>query len=368
MDKKKILVVSRAFYPMNSPRSFRATELVKEFCRQGHDVTLVTVKYAAHDSLAKEYGFKVVDIGKLNYKRLQVKGSGIVRLISKILVRGIEILFEYPDIELVSKVKQALKGMDGYDLMISIAAPHPVHWGVAKARTSNNKIARVWVADCGDPYMGSTLDNYKKPFYFKYFEKAFCRKADYISVPVDGAKKGYYPEFLSKIKVISQGFKFEESQIFMQPFIPTDIPTFAYAGSFSPGKRDPRPLIEFLLQTGKSFKFYIFTNMPQLILPYLDRAKGMIEVKSFIPRNELLSFLSKMDFVLNIDNGNATQVPSKLIDYLIINKPILSINSNQFNSEVVLEFLNGNYNSRYQFNDPEQYKIENVCRKFLQLA
>ena len=42
MDTKKILVVSSAFYPENSPRSFRTTELVKELARQGKLETLVS--------------------------------------------------------------------------------------------------------------------------------------------------------------------------------------------------------------------------------------------------------------------------------------------------------------------------------------
>ena len=34
--KKRILIVSRSFYPDNSPRAFRTAELSKEFARQGH--------------------------------------------------------------------------------------------------------------------------------------------------------------------------------------------------------------------------------------------------------------------------------------------------------------------------------------------
>ena len=40
--KKKILLVSNGFYPEISPRSYRATELAKEFYRQGHEVTVIT--------------------------------------------------------------------------------------------------------------------------------------------------------------------------------------------------------------------------------------------------------------------------------------------------------------------------------------
>ena len=36
----KILIITQAFYPGISPRSFRATELAKELARQGDDVTV----------------------------------------------------------------------------------------------------------------------------------------------------------------------------------------------------------------------------------------------------------------------------------------------------------------------------------------
>ena len=36
----KILIISGSFYPDNSPRAFRTTELAKRFCKLGHDVTV----------------------------------------------------------------------------------------------------------------------------------------------------------------------------------------------------------------------------------------------------------------------------------------------------------------------------------------
>ena len=44
MDKKSILIVSISFYPDNSPRSFRATELAKELGRHGNEVDILTNK------------------------------------------------------------------------------------------------------------------------------------------------------------------------------------------------------------------------------------------------------------------------------------------------------------------------------------
>src|SRR5699024_12169166 len=72
------------------------------------------------------------------------------------LFRSLLQLFEYPDIELLFKVKKALREESGFDLLISIAVPHPIHWGTAWAWRKENPIAKTWVADCGDPYMGQT--------------------------------------------------------------------------------------------------------------------------------------------------------------------------------------------------------------------
>ena len=46
--KRKILLVTNGFYPEISPRSYRSTELAKEFCRQGHEVTVIS-KFRDHD-------------------------------------------------------------------------------------------------------------------------------------------------------------------------------------------------------------------------------------------------------------------------------------------------------------------------------
>ena len=55
MDKKRILIISSAFYPFNSPRSFRTTELAKEFARRGHQVKVITPSYPEHRQFQEEF-------------------------------------------------------------------------------------------------------------------------------------------------------------------------------------------------------------------------------------------------------------------------------------------------------------------------
>jgi hypothetical protein len=368
VNKKKILIVSRSFYPMNSPRSFRTTELTKEFVRQGHEVTVITFRdNENHPEFEEKFGVTIKDLGKPRWKTVQLKGKGLKLLGRRLLRRALHLVLLYPEIELQRLVKNALLKESGYDLLISVAAPHPVHWGVAKARSRKHPIAKVWVADCGDPFMGLENDTFKPPFYFKFVEKWFCRKADYLTVPTQGAIEGYYPEFREKIKVIPQGFKFEEIKVSGE-VVQNSVPTFAYAGGFIPGKRDPSEFLQFLTNLEQDFVFHIYTNTPGLVNPYLEKAKGRIFLHAYIPRPDLLYRLSQMDFVLNFENVGKKQTPSKLIDYAIVQKPILSIKTGDLNREYVYEFLSGDYGHQLFIDNPEQYRIENVSQRFLELT
>ena len=364
----KIIIVSVSFYPQNSPRSFRATELAKEFARQGHDVTVITPRVKVHHEFEQENGLKIKDLGQPKWQSMDLKGSGLNLLLRRAIRRFTGLLFEYPNIEYTGMVKRTLQKEHGFHALISIAVPYPVHWGVALiwSNKSNKNPAKKWIADCGDPYMGQENDSFKKPFYFSYVEKWFMRKADYITVPTKGSIQGYYPEFHAKIRVISQGFRFEDIQRYEgkknKPY-----PVFAYAGMFIPGRRDPREFLNYLCSLDQEYEFHIYTKTTQLVEPFLKKSKGRIQIKTFLPREKLLFKLSKMDFMVNFENAGSKQTPSKLIDYVIINKPILTIETGNLNKEVIKEFINGKYEGAKRIENPDQYRIENVCREFLNL-
>jgi hypothetical protein len=263
------------------------------------------------------------------------------------------------------KVKKMLKDEKGYDMMISFSVPYPVHWGVAWARTRKRPLAKIWIADCGDPYMGDVLDSFRKPFYFGYLEKWFCRKAEVISIPIESAKPAYYAEFHNKIEVIPQGFDFDVNKdVNDKPR--NDVPTFSYAGGFLPGARDPRPLLDYLSELSASFKFMIYTNMPDMVVNYKDKLKEKLIISGYIPRSELMEILAGMDFLINFDNNTTLNSPSKLIDYAIINRPVLNIKK-EFNEGDLLAFLQGNFKNRMKLPDPEKYHIKNVAKQFIEL-
>lgn len=362
-----ILIVAALFYPQNSPRANRATELAKELALQGHRVKVLTV-FEHHDyaKIASEFGITIGNLGNRSWKSPDFGRSGIGFLFTRAVYRMLSLSIEFPDIEIAFLVKKALRNEKDYDLVISIAVPYPVHWGVAASRKKNHPISKVWVADCGDPYMGCETDSFRKLFYFKYIEKWFMRKADFISIPVVSALAGYYSEFHHKIKIIPQGFKIEPIAGSGQP-VDNKVPTFAYAGGFIPIIRDPRPFLDYLVKSDKDFKFIVFTQYDKLIAPYKSLLNGKLEIRSYIPRLKLLEFMTQMDFLVNFDNNTGVQMPSKLIDYALVERPILNI-KNEPDTRVVDEFLNGNYSRGMEIINTGQYNIENVVRQFIDLT
>lgn len=367
---KNIVIISFATYPRNTPRDFRTDELAKELARQGNSVILYVLKgnydYICYE---KKTGIKVKDLGKTYFFDFKHNVGIVEPLWGKILRKIIGRYLQLPFIELIRNTYSALsKEKDkSIDLLITIAIPYQIHWGAAlyKYLNKTNFNIKKWVADCGDPFMGNSFD--KKPFYFKYLEKFFCRQVDYLSIPLKDAKYGYYQEFHNKIKVIPQGFNFEEIKINMN-YVKNSVPTFIYAGTFYNELRDPRPLIDFLIKLDIDFKFIIFTKDKIFLEKYRDFLGKKLFLYDYIPRKDLIYKMSSMDFLINLENPNSVQSPSKLIDYALSGRPIMSINTGSgIDESKVLDFLNGNYTSKLEINNIEQYNIKNIANDFLSL-
>ncbi len=370
MSNKKILIVTQAFYPDQSPRSFRATELAKELCRQGHDVTVMAPEKENLQSLLSEFPIHFISMGKLKWKIPTLNGnSKIAAVFNKFTRRLFPLLLAFPEMEMFFMVRRILKNEKHlYDKLISIAVPYPIHWGVASIWSKNKakNVAPTWIADCGDPYCLQQNDTFQPPFYFHWIEKWFMRKADIITVPTKNSYKGYFEEFHSKISVIPQGFKFAD--IKKLPVNTDGIIRFGYGGAFIPGRRDPSELLEYLCKLDNSipYEFHIFTSTNGLVIPFANR-DSRIKLHSPITRNELLSRLSTFQFVVNFANVGTAQTPSKLIDYAIIEKPILHVETGNIDIDKVERFLRGDYDGQLLIEDPERYHIENVAQQFLNL-
>lgn len=146
------------------------------------------------------------------------------------------------------------------------------------------------------------------------------------------------------------------------------MPTFIYAGTLIPHIRDPKIFLEYLSNLSINFKFIIYTNNSNLIDSFRHILGHKLIIKGYISRIELITEMSRADFLVNIENGvTSVQSPSKLIDYALANRPILSINSYVLDKKKVDEFLSGIYNNQLKVPDLSIYDIKNVASQFLNL-
>lgn len=353
----KILIISRMTVPRQSPRAFRTAELSEYLAKSGHDVTLYVVKGKYdYTSYMQKTGIKIKPI---HTALTNAMPSFINKFFTKLFKRWLY----YPDIEFMFRMKKILQAENNIDLLITIAQPHSIHWGVGFAKAKLDKrFPKIWVADCGDPFCGSPFGNWPK--YMSYFEKKWCRQVDYITVPTEASKEGYFSEFRDKIRVIPQGFDFSKTPIL--EYKKNDIPTFVFTGAIHPG-RSPKSFMDYLLTLDIDFRFLLYMRSP-LDMKYESLSNGKIKYMIGYGRQEIIKTCSQADFLINVRNPTPVQTPSKLIDYGIAKRPILDISNNFNEQKEFAQFINGDYTNQLKIQDLDAYRIENVASAFVSLA
>lgn len=366
--KMKILMVSYCFPPQQNPRAFRTFELARELSKQGHTVTVIIPALDIDVNKYKsEYDLDIKMVGTYHKTAKEQKKKGkLIHLLDKVIhyfIGGKKMVYSIP------LSKRLLKVNEQYDLLISLSAPFVVHLGTWLAQ-KKRKLASVSIADCGDPFYENPSNRHF--ILLKYLEKMVLNSFDFVTIPTEVAHKTYSKMVAqSKIRVIPQGFNFNDVRI--AEYVTNEVPTFAYAGAFYEKIRNPRCLFEYLCKINEEFKFVLYIDKKNAqtmncISPYIDKLGGKLELRNIIPRLDCLFELSKMDFLINISNLGSVQVPSKLIDYALIKRPVFSFNQENFAFESLEEFLNGNYNIRDLGVNLDSFDISKIAEKFLSLG
>lgn len=363
----KILIVTHWFYPRQVPRAFRAHGLYKELIKNNCvDVVIGEWRTILYDG--ESYSQKLDKYSnKIDTKSTEIFSNSrfvqIVKAITEYFV-GERYLITGGRF-----VKSAIR-LDKYDAVISIGLPFYIHWLTANAIKAYKKRGGsiISISDWGDPFVGQTIK--KIAPYFNKIQKRICDVFDYIVTPTEQAVD-YYLQYTDrkKIQVVPQGIDFDEVKV--ESYVKGTIPRFAYAGIFYEGIRSPEPLLEYLSSLEKDFIFTIYTikhgNIYQnIILKYEAIMGEKLVVHDMIPRLKCIRELSKNEFLINIENMTSTQIPSKLLDYSLTGRPILSFKQNEIPKQKFEAFLNGIYDGELKI-DVTQFDIKNISDKFIKM-
>lgn len=248
----KILIISNHAYPAQGPRAFRTTELSEQLVKMGHEVILYTVhgKYD-YTQYVKDTGVIRRDI---NPKFATAANDETKRYnhFDKFMFHFFHRLLMWPQCEFHFSVGKIIKENPNMDMLITIAYPHSIHSGAARAKKLYPEIfPKTWICDCGDPFMLNPF--IKAPKFMKRFEDMWCSMCDYIAVPTKESYKGYYERYWGKIRVIPQGFDISKTPI--AEYKKNVVPTFLFMGSIYPGVRDPHSFMDYLLKFNKPYRF-----------------------------------------------------------------------------------------------------------------
>jgi Glycosyl transferase 4-like domain len=213
-------------------------------------------------------------------------------------------------------------------------------------RLISHKTGVPFIADFRDPWQGNPflkskgmlLDWRDRLCEQKVVEQAALITAN--TIPLRDEFIEHYPHVpAEKIISLPNGFDtkdFEHLSNLMQQKQEDSKKLILMHAGFLYGKRDPAPLFDALdqlrrnhpdLSTLVEFHQYggITTDydINQRYKKLID--EGIIKLFGQIPFDECLSKLVRADILIIIQPGTKTQVPSKLYDYLCINRPVLTI-------------------------------------------
>ncbi|WP_449287123.1 glycosyltransferase [Marinobacter sp. PE14] len=202
------------------------------------------------------------------------------------------------------------------------------------------------IIDFRDPWMNNPFHQSKGQVLDKFsysLERRVVRHAVAVSLNTEPLMQDFVARYqdipAEKFFVMPNGFDSADfDKIKAEPRIhDQDTLLLCHAG-FLYGVRDPDVLLkairlanETLAESGKRVVFRQIGDV-QLNYNLEERYADLLESESLIlessrPYQECLSALASADAVVNIQPATQTQVPSKLYDYLGINRPIIHITS-----------------------------------------
>ena len=342
MKNKKILIVSHQFLPFVSPRTTRWSLLIDELINKGNEVTVLTG--TAPEELKKNY--EVLYFGSkkfssnINKVRKDSQDSSnnflkkIIYSILKTIYRFLFKTFSWPDYAMFwafTIFKNRKRIENKFDIIISVSLPFTSH---LCAYILKKRISAKWYMDIGDPFSLkiNSPENNKIIYSYlnKYYEKKFYQNASKIIFTHNEVAELHQNKFnIDRTKIVigypiallnekrinnSLNFNYEDNPL-----------KIGYFGAFTKSVREPNNYINNIansLDDDIKHEWYINKESKK----YFTSIKNISshQFLDILPREIALEVMvSKMHILLSIGNFNKYQMPSKVIEYISLGKPVL---------------------------------------------
>ena len=342
MNNKKILIVSHQFLPHVSPRTTRWSLLIDYMVSQGNDVTVLS---GTKPDISEEK-YKVLYFGNKKISNVinsarknsnDSKSSNLKKLIYKVLKLLYRFLFKtfaWPDYAMfwiftVNRNKKKIP--DNYDIIISISLPFSSH---VCAYLLTKRLNAEWYMDIGDPFSLKKLSNENNKYLFssinRFVERKYYRIAskiifthkevselhiDKFKIPTSKIVNGYPVGNIDKNALLkSKNYDYSHKPL-----------KIGYFGIFTDKIRDPSNYLKSVHNFyNTEYEHYWYTNNEsKKILKKVD-INQVHNIYDLVNRERAIEImLEEMHVLLSIGNFNKYQLPSKVIEYVSLGKPVL---------------------------------------------
>ncbi|HUT86057.1 MAG TPA: glycosyltransferase [Elusimicrobiales bacterium] len=351
----KILIITRSYFPDINPYAFRFKAVAEYLVKQGHSVDIFTSHIPKTPKKETINNVKIFRHGSekikhcLNPKHLpsnknDFRFKTIIRKTIRDMIRFAVKLFIWPDFaafwamysykELKNIVRE-----NSYNAVISVCLPFSDHLLALKIKKYVPNA--VWIADVQDPFYLSENFRYNNTLLYKKLNYAFERKvfktADYITVTFKNTAKEYqsiFPENSDKIKIIPHLVDLQMPDITQKNYFDSsDKIRLIYIGTLEKKMRNPSYLLK--LFTGllkvygqSNLELHFFGNINDCTFIF-NRYKNLLDKKIFVhgivSRDTIGNVMSSADFLVNMGNKSTYLLPSKIVEYVAFQKPIINL-------------------------------------------
>lgn len=361
----RILIITYSYFPALTPRAFRWTTLAESLAVAGHEVEVVCAANSTSFTTDNLNGVRIHRTGGGTRERLKRwlgrespsgaaaaekknASSSAVRshigiLLKRIYANTLQKVL-WPDFSgfwyfsAAAATRIAVKQRRP-DVVVSVSLPFTGHLvGLAIKRRYGVR----WVVDIGDPFtfMNETPVNNHKLFsrLNRWTESKVLQNADYVAVTTQATKDEYlkwFPEIEGrKISVIPP--------LFVEPVDLEKIPPFfvgppkirlLFAGTLYGKIRNPATLLDLfsaLLATsiGERLELHFLgaiNDCESYFEKYSELIGKQIILHGLVQRTTAMRAMKDATVLVNLGNSTAYQLPSKVVEYVMLGKPVLNI-------------------------------------------
>lgn len=350
----KVAFITYYFSPELTPRAFKWEDIIN-YLTKNHDISfdVIVPQKPGIRRLFKDTTRITIHETKnglfLNQMRMKVgnisankKGNTfhLLKIFPKLLIEKLY----FPDISIewvpfaIRKCAE-LKKEKKFDLVISNALPFTCHIiGYYFSKIEGLPL----ILEYGDPFGFNPFLGFNRCYkrLAKVIESRIINKARYIVVPTYESANGfinYHSMNEEKLRVIPTGYpQISKINEINNTGSHNNCFNIVYSGSFYAKGRNPKTFFESLVTLKQKYPFIFrrlkvhfygnYSSISNLILFYQKKiGKDNFILNNPVDRKQMIHILSEADLLLNFGNESIYQMPSKLVDYQYVNKPILTI-------------------------------------------